>query len=68
MDTNSKYYSVDRLPVMMTVGELSTLLRVSKATAYALIHNGSIPYIKAGRQIRIYREDALCFCGKNGYL
>lgn len=61
---NKNYYNINSLPVMLTVADLSRLLRISRNTAYAIIAEGKIPYIKVGRQIRIYREDALAFCGK----
>lgn len=61
---NKNYYNINSLPVMLTVADLSRLLRISRNTAYAIITEGKIPYIKVGRQIRIYREDALAFCGK----
>ena len=44
-------------PEMMTIPELAEYLRVHTNTAYAYIKTGKIPYIKIGRQIRLYRED-----------
>lgn len=44
-------------PEMMTIPELAEYLRVHTNTAYAYIKTGKVPYIKIGRQIRIYRED-----------
>lgn len=58
------YYNIESLPVMLTVADLSRLLRISRNTAYALVNEGKIPYVMVGRQIRIYRDDALAFCGK----
>lgn len=61
---NKNYYNIESLPVMLTVTDLSRLLRVSRNTAYNIISEGKIPHTMVGRQIRIYREDALTFCGK----
>ncbi len=51
--------NLDDVPVMMTVEELGSFLRVSRNTAYAYVRSGIIPTVKVGRQIRIYREDVL---------
>ena len=51
--------SIDEVPVMMTVEEFGSFLRVSRNTAYAYVRSGIVPTVKVGRQIRIYREDVL---------
>ena len=53
------YTSYEDIPVMMTVEEFGRLMRVSRNTAYALVHDGLVPTVKVGRQIRIYRGDIL---------
>ena len=58
--------SYEDIPVMMTVEEFGRLMRVSRNTAYALVHDGLVPTVKVGHQIRIYRGDILklrCSCG-----
>lgn len=46
------------LPMTLTVEEVSKLLRVGRNTAYRLIQEGSIRYIRCGRKI-IIPKDAL---------
>ena len=50
---------LDEVPVMMTVQELARFLRVSRNTAYNFVNDGSVPSVKVGHQIRIYREDVI---------
>jgi excisionase family DNA binding protein len=40
----------------LTVAELRDELGVSTATTYALVARGSIPHVRVGRSIRIYRD------------
>ena len=51
--------TLDNCPALLTVPELATVLRVGRNTAYRLIDAGTIPAIKIGRQIRVYREDVI---------
>ena len=44
---------------MLTVAELAKFLRVGRNTAYKLVLDGTIPSIKIGKQIRIYKGDIL---------
>ena len=47
------------LPLMLTIMDIAELLRVSKNTAYNFVKTGTVPSIKVGHQIRVYREDML---------
>jgi excisionase family DNA binding protein len=40
-------------PAALTVADVCTLLRVSKPTALALIHDGRLPSFRVGHAIRI---------------
>ena len=57
----NEYNNDSMLPMMMTVPELAEFLRVSKNTAYGFVSSGAIPSVKVGRQIRICRNDVICF-------
>ena len=61
MSTNKKQptgpcTNLEDVPVMMTVEEFGSFLRVSRNTAYAYVRAGIVPTVKVGRQIRIYRD------------
>jgi len=57
-------YSLDGLPLMLTVAEAATVLRVSRTTAYKLAEdwrtsNGreGLPVVKLGRRLVVRRVD-----------
>lgn len=58
--------TLDNCPALLTVPELATVLRIGRNTAYRLIDTGTIPAIKIGRQIRVYREDVIRYVGGHG--
>lgn len=60
--------TLDNCPALLTVPELATVLRIGRNTAYRLVDAGSIPSIKIGRQIRIYREDVIRFVSNSSGL
>jgi excisionase family DNA binding protein len=43
---------------LLTIDEVSGLLRVRRARAYQLLRSGLLPVVRIGRQIRV-EEDAL---------
>jgi excisionase family DNA binding protein len=51
-------------PMMLTVSEVSEILRTSRNTTYDLINTGEIPGKKIGRQIRVYSRDLLLYLEK----
>ena len=63
-DMDNVYYEMKDVPIMMTVEEMGKFLRVGICTAYEFIRSGKVPYIKIGRQIRVYRGDILAMRGR----
>lgn len=49
------------LPVILTVPEVSSLLRVGKNRGYELVRSGAIQSIRIGRRIRVPRQAVLDF-------
>ena len=41
----------------LTVAEVAAVMRVSKMTAYRLVHNGELPAVRVGRSFRVSEED-----------
>jgi excisionase family DNA binding protein len=39
--------------IFLTVAEVASVMRVSKMTAYKLVHSGHLPAIRVGRSFRI---------------
>ena len=48
--------TTDTQPFLITVPELAALLRVSRATAYALVASGEVPSVRVGGSLRIPRD------------
>lgn len=51
----------DEYKDVITVKELCQMLRISKNTAYELIHSGQIKSIKVKRQIRISKQNIISY-------
>lgn len=50
-------------PHFWTVAEFSTLARVSKMSAYRLIHQGDLPAVHIGRSLRIPSDAVAAYLG-----
>ena len=50
---------------VLTVSEVATFLRVSRATVWRWCHHGTIPALRVGRSWRIYRDDLLYALGRS---
>lgn len=48
--------SVEDLPLLLTVGDLSSVLRIGRNAAYQLVKDGNIQSLRIGRSIRIPRN------------
>lgn len=61
MNQNQLISSYDLLPVLLTVKELMTVLRIGRSSAYNLVHSGQIQCIHVCGQIRVERDELLRF-------
>ena len=50
-------------PRLMTVNEVATALRVSRATVYRLVSSGALPGTRVGRSVRVTRQAVDEFIG-----
>jgi excisionase family DNA binding protein len=41
-------------PELLTIAEVAAILRVSKMTAYRLVHGGTLEAVRAGRSFRVH--------------
>jgi len=46
----------DDVPAVLTVDELSKVLRIGRRQAYELVHRTTFPAFRVGRSIRVPRE------------
>lgn len=51
----------DSLPLLLTVGEMASVLRIGRNPAYQLVRDGSIQSIRVGRSIRVPRNALVQF-------
>ncbi len=56
-------YTIDNLPLALTIDQLAQVLCVGKTSAYALVNDGTIRSIRIGRQIRVPKVELLRFLG-----
>lgn len=54
MKNNCKHYS--ELPLTLSVLEVATVLGISRAGAYQLVHSVSFPKVKIGKRILVPRD------------
>ncbi len=52
---------IDNLPLLLTVHDLASLLRIGRNAAYQLVKDGTVRSIHVGRSIRIPREALMQF-------
>ena len=57
----SKYRSLEELPLTLKVDDLMPILGIGRNTAYALVRSGQIRSIRVGRQLRIPRDALIDF-------
>ena len=57
----TNYTNFDTLPLMLTVEEMASILRIGRNPAYQLVKDGNIHSIRVGRSIRIPRAALVQF-------
>jgi len=60
-----KYTSFDELPVMLSVPEVSTVLGISRAGAYELVHTEGFPSLTIGTRIIVPKEKLIAWIDQN---
>ena len=61
----SKYRSLDDLPLALRVEDLMPVLAIGRNTAYELVRSGQIRSIRIGRQLRIPRDAVVEFLNRS---
>ena len=55
------YKSYDELPLMLSVPEVATVLGISRAGAYELVHSSGFPSMKIGSRIVTPKDKLLAW-------
>lgn len=50
------YHSMEEIPVILSVDDLTDILNISRNTAYDLVRSKKIPSKRVGNQIRITKS------------
>ncbi len=56
-----KSSTFDNLPLLLTVGEMASVLRIGRNAAYQLVKDGNVLSIHVGRSIHIPRNALIQF-------
>ena len=56
--------TLESLPLLLTVGEMASVLRIGRNSAYQLVKDGNLQSIHVGRSIRIPRNALIQFMGR----
>lgn len=59
--SKSTITSIDDLPLMLTVSDVSKILGIGMNTAYDLVRSGAMKSVRVGRQIRVSKAAFLEF-------
>lgn len=51
----------ENLPLLLTAGEMASVLRIGRNAAYQLVKDGSVQTIHVGRSIRVPRSALIQF-------
>ena len=60
--------TIENLPLVLTVNEMASVLRVGKTVAYQLVSSGAIKSIRVRHAIRIPRKALLEYVDQTGTL
>jgi excisionase family DNA binding protein len=53
MESDAENYRFPTGSELLTVAEVSNMLRVSKMTIYRMVHSGELTHVRVGRSFRI---------------
>lgn len=62
---NTIYYSVEDIPLILTVKDLTRILGIGRSAAYALARSDELKTIRVGTKIRIAKHELLRYIGMN---
>ena len=60
-----RFNNFDNLPLMLTVNDVATLIRISRAGAYNLVNSEGFPRIIIGKRILIPKADLIEWLEQN---
>lgn len=58
---NTLYTSIDQLPLILNAEQVSQLLGISRAGAYALFHQENFPCVRINKRMLVERDKLLAW-------
>ena len=56
MKERKTFTSVDQLPLTLTASQVASVLSISRANAYKLMHSKGFPTIQIGKRMVVHRD------------
>jgi excisionase family DNA binding protein len=63
--SKKKHTDFDKLSLLLTVTDISEVLRISRAGAYNLVNSADFPKIKVGKRVLVEKDDFKRWLQKN---
>ena len=55
-ENNSTFTSFDQLPLTLNADQVASVLSISRANAYTLMHSKDFPTIRIGKRMVVHRD------------
>ena len=68
MKERKTYTSVDQLPLTLTANQVASVLSISRANAYKLMHSKGFPTIQIGKRIVVHRDKLMEWMNARAYV
>ena len=62
---NKSFANYGELPLMLNADEVANVLSISRANAYALMHNRDFPVLRLGRRLLVPRDNLISWIQAN---
>ena len=68
MKERKTFTSVDQLPLTLTASQVASVLSISRANAYSLMHSKGFPTIQIGKRMVVHRDKLIDWMNARVYL
>lgn len=68
MKERKTFTSVDQLPLTLTASQVASVLSISRANAYKLMHSKGFPTIQIGKRMVVHRDKLMEWMNARAYV
>ena len=68
MKERKTFTSVDQLPLTLTASQVASVLSISRANAYSLMHSKGFPTIQIGKRMVVHRDKLMEWMNARAYV